>query len=151
MLHPNRQLVKLFVVSHGIDAVNNRDTSSNLANGLPPPPIPQRLRELLRDYPGHLERLQLALNTVVNGPTKAKGAPDYIFELATWAMEGRLETFIREAQDELEAAIAGSDLETIAQAKKKKSVMGFARSLNDGMSNLNEIWSYVGEHKDVLK
>ena len=131
--------------------MNNRDTSSNLANGLPPPPIPQRLRELLRDYPGHLERLQLALNTVVNGPTKAKGAPDYIFELATWAMEGRLETFIREAQDELEAAIAGSDLETIAQAKKKKSVMGFARSLNDGMSNLNEIWSYVGEHKDVLK
>jgi hypothetical protein len=128
----------------------NEETSL-LGNGLPVPPIPGRLQELLKDYLGHLERLQAALNTVVDGPTKAKGAPDYIFELATWALEGRLETFIREAQDELEAAMSGGDLETIARAKEKKSVMGFARSLNDGMSDLNEIWSYVEEHKEALK
>ena len=96
------------------------DQTKLLSNGLPPPPIPQRLREMLKDYPEHLVRLQDVLNTVVDGPKKAKGSPDYTFEVATWALEGRLGTFVHEAQDELEAAQASGDAEAIVGAKAKE-------------------------------
>ena len=51
------------------------DQVETLSNGLPLPPIPQRLREMLKDYPGHLVRLQEVLNSVVDGPDRAKGSP----------------------------------------------------------------------------
>ena len=127
------------------------DQTKLLSNGLPPPPIPQRLREMLKDYPGHLARLQDVLNTVVDGPKKAKGSPDYTFEVATWALEGRLGTFVHEAQDELEAAQASGDAEAIVGAKQQLSLMRRSSNSSGGMRGLHVLWDYFEEHKEALK
>lgn len=37
---------------------------------LPPPPVPERLREMLKDYPEHVDRLQAALTDYVLKPFK---------------------------------------------------------------------------------
>lgn len=88
---------------------------ATLPNGLPAPPVPKGLREMLRDYPEHIERLQEALNWVVEHPAKGISA----FERAIWALEGRTETFISEVRDELKKAEAVGDLEEISRAAKK--------------------------------
>lgn len=46
-----------------------RDHASN-ENPLPSPPVPQKLRELLKDYPELIERLQNELNYAVQHPSK---------------------------------------------------------------------------------
>lgn len=102
----------------------NHQASATLPNGLPAPPVPQGLREMLKDYPGHIERLQQALNWVIEHP--AKGVP--AFERALWALEGRLETFISEARDELDAAEASGDAEAVLRAKNKVQFMFSCRS-----------------------
>lgn len=149
MFHPNRLLIKIFVVSHGIDAVNNRDTSSNLANGLPPPPIPQRLRELLKDYPQHLMRIQEVLNRVVLD--HAKSVP--LFEQAVWALEGRTSAFIREAQAELEAAQEAGDPAAIARAEAKAKLMRRSGNSNDGLKLffMDDLWDYFEANKETFK
>lgn len=57
------------------------------------------LREMLKDYPEHIERLQEALNSVVERPMKGTPPP----EVAIWELEGTLETFVSEAREELRA------------------------------------------------
>lgn len=122
-----------------------------LSNGLPQPPIPHRLRELLKDYPDHLERLQEALNYAFDGPKPVRGGASHVFEQVIWALEGRLETFFREANAELRVAEADGEGDAIARARQKKSAMGFASSINDGMANLDEVWNYIQEHNEVLR
>ncbi|MEQ1511335.1 MAG: hypothetical protein ABL934_01505 [Lysobacteraceae bacterium] len=114
---------------------------------LPSPPVPQRLREMLKDYPEHIDRIQTYLNDYLSKPSKATP----LFEQTIWALEGCLEMFIHEAQDELEAAQAIGEAEAIARANEKRKLMSFARSPNDGMSNLDEIWDYFEKHKAALK
>ena len=103
-----------------------------------PPPVPQRLREMLKDYPGHIDRLQEALNTVIEKPSKATPP----FEVAIWVLESRLGTFITEARDELKAAEASGDGEVISRAKQKELLMSKARSVNGGMSDLGDLWAH---------
>ncbi|GAA4795644.1 hypothetical protein [Lysobacter hankyongensis] len=126
----------------------NETTSHRLlANGLPQPPIPQRLRELLKDYPGHLVRIQEDLNDLLLN--HAKSIP--LFEQAIWALEGQTSAFIREAQAELEAAQEVGDADEIARAEVKEELMFSARSVNDGLKGLHELWSYFEENKDSFK
>lgn len=90
---------------------------------IPPPPVPACLRERLKDYPEYLERVQEVL---IQSLSKAgSGIP--VFEQAIWALEGRLETFMMEASDELEATIASGDADAIEKAKKKDLAVGAAR------------------------
>ncbi|MGO1068282.1 hypothetical protein [Lysobacter sp. CA199] len=118
-----------------------------LSNGLPPPPIPTRLREMLKDYPKHLERLQDELNEVVEKPYLVTP----IFEQMMWALEGCTSAFIRQAQDELEAAQASGDPETISKAEAKASLMRIAGSPNGGLKGPHELWNYLEEHKDIIE
>ncbi len=83
---------------------------------VPPPPVPAPLREMLKDYPGHIERLQEALAEVQI--KKSSGVDP--FERAIWALEGRLGTFISEVHEELEATKASGDPQAIAQASEKR-------------------------------
>lgn len=83
------------------------------------PPVPDGLRDILKAYPGHIERLQHALNWTIEHPSAATPP----FEVAIWALEGRLETFISEARHELQAAEDGGDSDAIAQADRKLKVM----------------------------
>lgn len=88
------------------------------------PPVPDELREMLKDYPDHIERLQEDLVLVIEHPS----AVTPHFERAIWILEGRLETFISEARHELEAAEVGGDAEAIAKADRKLELMFGCRS-----------------------
>jgi hypothetical protein len=118
--------------------VSNHETPTVLTNGLPAPPIPQRLRDLLKDYPEHLVRIQEVLNRVVLD--HAKSIP--LFEQALWALEGRTDAFIREAQAELEDAQEAGDAEAIALAEAKTSLMRRAANPNGGLKGLHELWDF---------
>ncbi len=83
------------------------------------PPVPQGLREMLKEYPEHIDRLQEALNTVIEKPSKVTPP----IEVAIWVLESRLETFISEARSELRIAEEGGDPNVIEHAKKKLRLM----------------------------
>lgn len=113
---------------------------------LSPPPVPQKLKEMLQNYPEHIERLQEVLNGVVfDGRVLLMP-----FDQAIWALEGRLETFIREAKTELKSAQNSGDAEAIAQAEAKESLMFRARSGNGGMKDLHDLWGYFEKNKDAF-
>ena len=114
---------------------------------LPPPPVPQRLREMLHNYPEHIEVLQNDLNELVAKPLY--GTP--MFEQAIWALEGALEEFIDEARTELQAAQASGDAEAIAKAEGKLDLMFDVYSSNGGMSDLNELYEYLQTNKRAFE
>jgi hypothetical protein len=127
--------------------VTDQEMPATLPNGLPLPPIPRRLRELLKDYPDHLARIQEVLNSVVEDPLKLTP----LFEQAIWALEGRTSAFIREAQVELEAAQKAGDSEAIASAEAKEELMFRAGDINNGLKGLHELWDYFEANKGPLK
>ena len=90
---------------------------------LPLPPVPQVLRELLKDYPEHIQRLQDDLVRVASKPDM--GVP--LFERAVWMMEDALSAFAADAQGKVNTAEAAGDSEAFAQAKKEASLMRRAR------------------------
>ncbi|MEA9588045.1 hypothetical protein VC279_13910 [Xanthomonas sp. WHRI 10064A] len=110
-----------------------------------PPPVPQRMREILKDYPDLIERVQEVLDAYVEKPYNLMP-----FEGAIWALEGRLESFISEAREELEKAQASGDPGAIRYAEEKERATRHASSKNRGMSDLNEIWDYMEAHKESL-
>jgi predicted metal-dependent hydrolase len=133
--------------------VNQPQAPARLSNGLPQPPLPHRLREMLKDYPAHLERLQEALNYALDGPRPARGSTSHVFEQVIWALEGRLETFVREADEELSAAKARSDTVATAHADAKFRLMIRCRSSSGGMKlfHMDELTQYIENHKEELR
>lgn len=127
--------------------MSDQEAPATLANGLPVPPIPQRLRELLKDYPEHLARIQEDLNDLVLN--HAKSIP--LFEQAIWDLEGRTSAFIREAQAELEAAQEAGDANAIVRAETKASLMRRSRSANAGLGDLDELWEYFKAHMESFR
>lgn len=103
------------------------------------PPVPAQLREMLKDYPEHIERLQEVLNRSVE---RSREIPFMPFDDAIWALEERLGTFVIEAHDEVAAAQASGDPKAIAQAQEKEKLMSFAGSSNIGMARLDDLWAY---------
>lgn len=108
---------------------------------LPPPPVPKKLQDLLRDYPDHINRLQKQLNLVAaeNRPASSK------FEVATWMLEGQLEEFIREAQKELETIQVNGDAEAITQANQKKRLMSQASWKHVWLTD-EALWNYFQQN-----
>lgn len=116
---------------------------------LPPPPVPQKLREMLKDYPGHIQTLQNDLNGLVEKPLY--GTP--IFEQAIWALEDALSAFIDEARAELQVAETSGDAEAVARAKDKLDLMFDAHSSNGGMrlGLMDDLWNYCEMNKRAFK
>lgn len=110
---------------------------------LPPPPVPQQLREMLKDYPEHIDRLQQSLNRLVAKPRHGIG----LFEQVIWVLEGELGAFMSEARAEVKVAEASGDAQAIAKAKEKRSVMGSALA-NMLMPDLR---AYFEEHKEAFE
>ena len=127
--------------------MTDHQKSAILPNGLPQPPIPKRLRELLKDYPGHLVRIQEDLNDLVFN--HARSIP--LFEQAIGNLEGRTAAFIREAQAELEVAQVIGDQDAIAGAELKVGLMRQSRSANVGLGNLDELWNYFKLYAEFFK
>ncbi|MFA0925109.1 hypothetical protein ACDH50_19245, partial [Xanthomonas fragariae] len=90
---------------------------------IPPPPVPQKLREILKDYPELIQRLQDVLDAYVQRPFKLMP-----FDGAIWALEGRLGSFISEAREELESAKSSGDAAAIGKAQEKELLMFRASS-----------------------
>lgn len=97
----------------------------------PLPPVPAKLRELLKEYPEHLQSLQDDLVAVALKPS---ATPAY--ERAVWILESALETFMSEARRELNAAQADGDPITIEAARARRSAFGSARAELVGLSEL---------------
>lgn len=89
-----------------------------------PPPIPQRLREMLSEYPEHLQILQTALNRVVERPSS--GIP--LLEQANWALETTLTSFAVAAREETKVAEASGDRLALERSASKQSLMFHAAS-----------------------
>lgn len=89
----------------------------------PLPPLPEPLGEQLKDYPEHIERLQLALQGVAVAPPARLPR----IEMALWALEDRVGRFMAEAQQELDAARCSGDEERFARAQKVDQVMSGLR------------------------
>ncbi|WP_239684248.1 hypothetical protein [Stenotrophomonas maltophilia] len=104
----------------------------------PPPPVPAKLLELLKDYPDHIEQLQKALISVSDG--RQSYAPP--FEAAVWLLEDCLSAFKIEARAEMDAAEASGDSQALERAKEKERLMSFARSSNIGLANLSQLRAY---------
>ena len=100
------------------------------------PPIPTKLREVLRDYPEHLRSLQDDLIAVARKPSTTPA-----YERAVWILESALETFISEARRELNDAQATGDSMAIEAAKAKRSAFGSARTELVGLSGLRAYFS----------
>ncbi|WDM68664.1 hypothetical protein [Xanthomonas cucurbitae] len=77
----------------------SRPAAPSVENDLPAPLVPQELCEILQEYPELIQRLQDVLDDYVRRPN-----PITPFDGAIWALEGRLESFISEAHEELESA-----------------------------------------------
>lgn len=110
---------------------------------LPPPPVPQQLREMLKDYPEHIDRLQQSLNRLVAKPRHGIG----LFEQAIWVLEGEFGAFMSEARAEIKAAEAGGDAQGIQKAKDKEFVMGYAR----GNMWMPDLRAYFEVHKEAFE
>ncbi|ALN81296.1 hypothetical protein [Lysobacter antibioticus] len=115
---------------------------------LTPPAVPGQLRELLQDYPAHVEQLQDALNEFA--VPKLRLQP---FEDALMVLEIVLDGFVHEATNELDAAEASGDADRIEKANEKRRLMFRARSSNVGLGgkSLQELWEYFQRNKGVFE
>jgi len=111
---------------------------------LPPPPVPQKLREMLKDYPQYLDKLQKFLDEVVAKPLH--GTP--LFEQAIWCLEGALDSFVVEARKELEIARLSGDPVLIEGAKKKDFIIGYARLNMGGIPDLHSYFEQNGGYRE---
>ena len=87
------------------------------------PPVPQGLREMLKDYPEHIQTLQEDLNKMV--AKKSSGVDP--FDRAIWMLESALSAFISEARAELKVAEESGDSVAIERAEKKLKAIGPSR------------------------
>ena len=88
------------------------------------PPVPHGLREMLKDYPELVERLQENLNQIVRTPSSVTSP----FERAIWILEDTLGSFITKARDELRTADESGTEEEVARAREKLNLMLDCRS-----------------------
>ncbi|MFZ5657083.1 MAG: hypothetical protein ACOY37_08530 [Pseudomonadota bacterium] len=102
---------------------------------------------MLKDYPEHIRRLQEVLNRIVEAPSHGVDP----FDRAIWLLEGRLETFIAEAREELKAAEATGEPAAIERATAKVELMFDARSPGRGMLNLDPLWAYFQAHRRTVE
>ncbi len=102
------------------------------------PPVPLKLREMFKDYPEHIDRLQDVLTAVAEEPSSATPR----LELAIWALEGRLETFESEARAELEAAKASGNQDAVHKADLKERLMSQAAWKHVWIGD-KALWDYI--------
>ena len=111
---------------------------------IPPPPVPQKLREILGDYQEHIQRLQEVLN-----PLATRKNSLMPFDEAIWVVEGRLGTFMSEAREELKATQASGDAQAIARAEEKRSVMGQAGFKGRWIGD-DGLWDFFQKNKEAF-
>ena len=112
---------------------------------LPAPPVPQKLCELLKDYPEYIASLQDILDTF--SKPKPRLQP---FDEAIWLLEDSLADFLAKASMELEAAKIGSDAVAIEQATKKVESLSLARGKFRWITD-EGLWNYFQDNKEAFE
>jgi hypothetical protein len=102
--------------------------------------VPAALRERLRKHPAHIQRLQQALSSVSTAGRESIPR----FELAVWALEGRLGSFLSEARDELDAARAAGDRKEVKRAEANVRLMSEIR-LKQVWIGDTALWNHFGK------
>lgn len=113
---------------------------------MPPPPVPQSLRDMLKDYPDCVERLQDSLNRYVGNPFYKDPYRGAILEL-----QRALETLSTESGNELAAARAAGDAEMIDGASKKVHLLFNAGWFVFEMVDMDDLWEYFRANKDAFE
>ncbi|MBB5357332.1 hypothetical protein HDE76_000514 [Rhodanobacter sp. ANJX3] len=108
---------------------------------LPPPPVPEKLREMLKDYPELIQELQDALNSFTKNPK-----PLQPFDEAIWLLKDMLGAFYSEAGVKLRSAENSGNEQAIQKAKEKEFAIGYARG---NMGAMNDLWAYFEAHGGV--
>lgn len=109
-----------------------------------PPPVPQAIRDMLKEHPEHLQILQEDLISVAQ-----KKSPTPAFERAIWAVEDAMSGFVSEARKELKAAQDTGDEEAIAKADAKERLMSRASWKHVWLTD-EALWKYFQMHKDAF-
>ncbi|MFK3648329.1 hypothetical protein ACI2IY_07790 [Lysobacter enzymogenes] len=112
---------------------------------LPPLPVPEVLREMLKEYPDHIERLRETLDYFVK--TSSPGVDP--FDRVVWLLEDRLGTFIVQATANLERAQTSGNEEEISAAKQELLLMSRVSRKNVWIGD-ETMWEYVQKHGDAL-
>lgn len=117
---------------------------------IPQPPVPEKIRELLKDYPELIYAIQEDLNRFV---TKRLGAgfshPAHVFEEVIWTLEDGLGAYYSEARQELEAIEVSGDPQAIERAKAKEDAVSTARI--QGTRGLHELGDYFDKYGSAFK
>lgn len=106
----------------------------------PSSPVPQILREMLKDYPEHIQALQNGLIAVAQAKSVTPA-----FERAVWELEDALSDFAVKARAELRSAEATGDADAIERARAKALLMGRANSKGRWISD-SDLWNYFQEN-----
>jgi len=117
---------------------------------IPQPPVPEKIRELLKDYPELIYEVQKDLNDLVSESLhQGYPHPSHVFEKAIWTLEDGLDAYCSEARQELEAAEASGDSQAIERAKKKELQVDLARLR--GTRSLKELSDYFDAYQRAFK
>ncbi len=111
----------------------------------PLPPVPQRLREMLAEYPEYIQILQ---DDLIDVAKKKSVTPP--FERTVWTLEDALSAFVSEARKELESAQAAGDPEAIAKAEAKERLMSRVSWKHVWLSD-EALLEYFQRNKDAFR
>lgn len=101
------------------------------------PPVPQLLREKLKDYPEILVDLQESLNRGGRSPGMSKSDLTDEFEAAIWRLRDGLDHYAIDAAKKLRLEEGAGNTEQIAKAKAHKALMfDCAGSVDDCLREL---------------
>jgi hypothetical protein len=110
---------------------------------LAPPPMPNKMQEMFKDYPEHIQTLQDDLNRYIEKPFRLMP-----FDGAIWALESTLDSFISKAREELKTAEVSGESALIEDAEKKELFMLHAGSISQ--YDLSELQNYLETHKEQI-
>lgn len=115
-------------------------------HSIPQPPVPQFLRETLKDYPELIQEVQDGLNRIVGDMAgRINGTPP--FERAIWRLEDTLSALCSDAYEALKEAEKNGDSQAIYRAKIKADAVSNARQLWD----LEDLREYFQTYKGAFE
>jgi len=121
-------------------AGNAKDRNTGMQEEGVDVPLPPRLKVILEDHPEILLELQNELNWAAQ--SRSLTPP---FVLALWRLEDILSHHMLNARAALREAEARGNADEIEAARKTYEQMRRARSLNIGLSNLDELWDFLSK------
>jgi len=113
---------------------------------IPLPPVPQYLREALKDYPELTQKIQQRLNDALLKPFRGTEPLDE----AIGAIEGALDPAYAKANEDLEAIEQAGDAPAIEKARQKMMVLLKARNKSRWIGD-EALGSYLQDYKAALE